>query len=134
MVGGTKTEAGKNRIIPLHDKIIPLVQKRLGQKRNYLITNRYGNHYTRAVYTESSWKQCMLKMGMNHTPHDCRYTFAYLADKYDMNEVCKKIIMGHSLANASGTAFKTGGKSDVTTDIYTEKTLADLLEQINKIK
>ena len=132
MVGGTKTDAGKDRIIPLHDKIIPLVQKRLDQNRTYLITNKYGNHYTRAVYTESSWKQCMTKLGMHHTPHDCRYTFAYLADKYDMNEICKKIIMGHAIQSKDGK-FKSGEKADVTAGTYTEKTLSDLIEQINKI-
>lgn len=45
----------------------------------------------------------------------------------------QKIIMGHSLANKEGTAFKTAGTSDVTMDVYTEKTLPQLLEAINKL-
>lgn len=27
MVGGSKTEAGKNRVIPFHERIVPLVKK-----------------------------------------------------------------------------------------------------------
>ena len=50
-----------------------------------------------------------------------------------MNETCKKLIMGHALANKAGTAFKTGGTSDVTRDTYTEKTIEDLLEAVNML-
>lgn len=133
MIGGMKTEAGRNRVIPLHDAILPLVEQRLSNNRKYLITNKYGNHYTRAVYHNSNWNTCMDKLRLNHSPHDCRYTFASLADSVGMNEICKKIIMGHSIANKNLDAFKTGGRSDVTRDVYTEKNLAELLSEINKI-
>lgn len=129
--GGMKTEAGRNRIIPIHKSIIPLIENRLNQMRPYLITNKYGNKYTYGVYAGSNFKTCMEKMKMDHVPHDCRYTFASLADDNNMNIICKKIIMGHSLGNKSSTAFKTGSKSDVTTGIYTEKTLEQLIEAID---
>jgi integrase len=133
MIGGAKTEAGRNRIIPIHEAIVPLIKFRLEQNREYLITNKYGNHYTRAVYHNSNWNTLMQKMNLNHAPHDCRYTFASLADQVSMNETCRKIIMGHALSNKSGTAFKTGGSSDVTQDIYTEKTLKQLIQEVNKL-
>lgn len=75
----------------------------------------------------------MAKMNMNHAPHDCRYTFSSLADKCGMNETCQKIIMGHALPNKDGTAYKTGGTSDVTRDVYTEKTIPELVAEVNKI-
>lgn len=133
MVGGMKTEAGRNRVIPIHDALLPLVEARLSQNRPYLIANKYGNHYTRASYTVSNWNTCMIRLGLNHSPHDCRYTFASLADNACMNEVCRKLIMGHSLANKSGTAFKLGGTQDVTRDVYTEKTIPELLVEVNKL-
>lgn len=133
MIGGAKTEAGRNRIIPIHEAIVPLIQYRLDQKRPYLITNKYGNHYTRAVYSNSNWGTVMNKLNLNHAPHDCRYTFAALADNACMNETCKKLIMGHALVNKNGTAFKTGGRSDVTRDVYTEKTIPELVREVNKL-
>lgn len=133
MVGGIKTEAGRDRIIPLHDAIIPLVEERLKKNYEYLICNKFGGHYTRAVYTESNWKTLVNTLGLNHAPHDCRYTFAYLADKVNMNEICKKIIMGHSVKNKTGSKFKIGGKGDVTSEVYTEKTLEDLITEVNKL-
>lgn len=75
----------------------------------------------------------MKKIGMKHTPHDGRYTFAALADNAGMNEVCQKIIMGHSLADKSGKNFKTGSNEDITKGVYTQKTLEELLVEINKI-
>lgn len=133
MVGGVKTEAGRNRVIPIHDSILPLVEYRLSQNRKYLVTNKYGNQYTRAVYSNSNWNTVMQKLNLNHSPHDCRYTFAALADNACMNETSKKIIMGHALANKDGSAFKTGGKSDVTMDVYTEKTIPELVTEVNKL-
>lgn len=123
------TQAGT----PIHDAIVPLIRNRLDQNRRYLITNKYGNHYTRAVYHNSNWNTVMQRMNLEHCPHDGRYTFAALADQAGMNETCRKIIMGHALGNKTGTAWKTGGKSDVTRDVYTEKTLAELLTEVNKL-
>lgn len=133
MVGGMKTEAGRDRIIPIHEAIVPLVEYRLKQNRRYLITNKYGNHYTRAVYTNSNWNTLMQKMNLTHSPHDCRYTFAALSDTCGMNETCRKIIMGHATPSKTGTAYKTGGTLDVTQDVYTEKTIPELVREINKL-
>jgi len=133
MIGGMKTEAGRNRIVPIHEAIVPLIENRLSQNRPYLITNKYGNQYTRAVYHVSNWNTCMSKLNLDHIPHDCRYTFASLADNAGINEVCRKLIMGHSLSNKDGTAFKTGSRRDITQDIYTEKTIPELVKEINKL-
>ena len=131
MIGGVKTEAGIDRIVPIHEAIVPLIQYRLNQHRPYLITNKYGNQYTRAVYHSSNWNTVMQRMNMEHCPHDGRYTFAALADEAGMNVVCKKIIIGHVVSNKDGTAFKTGSHSDVTEGTYTEKTLEQLITAVN---
>ena len=50
-----------------------------------------------------------------------------------MNETCKKIIMGHAISNKDGTAIKTGKRQDITQGTYTEKTIDQLLVEINKL-
>ena len=50
-----------------------------------------------------------------------------------MDELCLKIIIGHSIANSSGTSFKVGGTGDITKNIYTEKTLDELIAEVNKL-
>jgi integrase len=134
MVGGIKTEAGRNRIIPIHEAIAPLVQRRLDMNHKYLIISNRGTHYGRSGYQCSNFNKVMKTLGMTHVPHDGRYTFASLADSCEMNQTCRKIIMGHATTNKDGTAFKTGDAySDLTQGVYTEKTLKQLLDEVNKL-
>lgn len=133
IIGGMKSDAGRKRVVPIHEAIVPLIENRLARGHRYLIANKYGNAYTRAVYQTSNWDVCMNRLGLHHTPHDGRYTFSALADSAGMNETCRKLIMGHALANEAGTAFKTGGRSDVTRDVYTEKTIPELVQEVNKL-
>jgi len=121
MVGGMKTEAGIDRIIPIADKILPLVKNRYNKDRKYLINNKYGNHYTYGTYVSANFNTVMNRLNMQHIPHDSRHTFATLMDKAGANDVCTKLIMGHSLRN------------DVTKGVYTHKSIADLLCEVNKI-
>jgi len=37
MIGGSKTKAGRGRIIPIHDDIFPLVEKRVAAAGEYLV-------------------------------------------------------------------------------------------------
>lgn len=131
MVGGSKTEAGIDRIIPIHEAILPLIRARVERGNPYLISNKFGKPYNLKNYHMSNFNTCMSKLGFSHTPHDGRYTFAALADQVEMNTTCKKLIMGHAQPNRSGTAWKTGSKADVTQGTYTEKTLPQLLEAVN---
>ena len=121
MVGGIKTSAGIDRIIPIADKILPLIKNRYDPNRRYLVNNRYGNHYTYGSYVSANFNTVMNRQHMQHLPHDGRHTFASLMDDIGANDVCVKLIMGHSM------------KNDVTKGTYTHKTKKQLLAEVNKI-
>lgn len=115
MIGGSKTEAGKNRIIPICDKLLPLVQTRMQTAEQYLIEpgmtyDAYLPHFNRL----------MRELGFAHRTHDGRHTFASLMDTAGVNNKCIKTIMGH-----------TGG--DLTSRVYIHKSLPELLEGVNRI-
>ena len=133
MVGGLKTENGYNRLIPLCDKILPLIRNRYNPDKKYLINNRYGNHYTYGSYQNSNWLTVMGKLNLQHTPHDGRYTFASLADNVGMNPVCLKIIMGHATSDEERQNFKSRTGLDITKGVYTQKTMEELLHEVNKL-
>lgn len=133
MVGGLKTENGYNRLIPLCDKILPLIKNRYNPDKKYLINNKFGNHFTYGTYQNGNWNTVMRKLELQHTPHDGRYTFASLADNANMNPVCLKIIMGHSVSDDDRLNFKTRTGQDITKGVYTQKTMEELLNEINKI-
>ena len=69
------------------------------------------NHYTYGTYMSGNFNTCMGKLKMKHLPHDGRHTFASLMDSAGANDVCIKLIMGHSM------------KNDTTKVTYTHKTL-----------
>ena len=121
MVGGIKTEAGIDRVIPIADKILPLIKNRYDKNKRFLVNNKYGNHYTYGSYVSANFNTVMNRLQMQHLPHDGRHTFASLMDNVGANEVCLKLIMGHSM------------KNDVTKGVYTHKTIPQLIEEVNKI-
>lgn len=112
MRGGLKTEAGKNRIVPIHECIQPYVRKYYDMETKTLIpTMRYD------VYREKFDSICE-RYGMKHRPHDCRHTFATRADNAGMNKVCIQRIMGHA-------------SQGITDKVYTHKDIDELRKAIS---
>lgn len=118
MTGGVKTISGKNRCIPIADKIFPFVEE-IFSSSIYLLDNN-GKRYPRAKFLNSIWQPVMTKLNMQHLPHDTRYTCATLLDRASVNENAKKKILGHK-------------GNDITNGVYVQKDIFDLLEAINSI-
>lgn len=114
MVGGLKTKAGINRKIPICDKLMPIIKSLYSTGNAYLI-----DHVAYSTF-KKLWVKEMYLMGLNHLPHDGRHTFASLMDTAQANRLVTKKIMGHS----------TG---DLTSDVYTHKSLDELLKNVNLI-
>lgn len=104
MIGGVKTEAGKDRIVPIHPKIKAFVKE-------YDITYfTYRKHFN----------ALMKELGMEHTPHECRHTFVTMAKEKEINDSLIKTLVGHT----------TG---DVTEGVYTHRTIESLRKAIAQI-
>ena len=100
IIGGSKTEAGKNRIIPIHPKIISLVIKRMENKTEYLIPNRRkSNYYEYNNFRTKEFTTIMKQLGMEHTIHDTRHTFATMISDVSDNESAITGIIGHTNIN-----------------------------------
>ncbi|QBK24965.1 tyrosine-type recombinase/integrase [Ureibacillus thermophilus] len=119
--GGFKTEAGTNRVIPIHKKILHLIEARMNPKHEYLVTNHEGNKMSYYVYYHERWKKIMEQLELDHRPHDCRHTFATLMDNAGANKLSIRRIMGHA------------GK-DITDNVYTHKDIEQLLIAIDTLK
>ena len=118
MKGGTKTTAGKNRIVPIHPLIQPLVLKRYKEENEYLISVN-GKQLTLSKYY-SFWHNALRILGMKHTPHECRHTFRSRLDSAGANRVCIDILMGHK-------SLVIGER------VYTHKTINELREALGKV-
>lgn len=115
-----KTEAGINRTIPIHPAVLTFFKRYYNQGNRYLITNLKGSKISYTNFLTNYWKPAAKRMKLEHTPHDTRHTFITLADRFRVNEICLKLIVGHSI-------------SDITQGVYTHKTTEDLLNEVMKI-
>ena len=137
-MGGMKTKAGKNRIVPIHSAILPLVKKTLnshgqpvylcGKSRNRFrddmkamleeigIDTVPGSDPLEGTQTDA------LSNFRYHTPHSCRHTFSRLCESYGVNEADRRRMMGHSFGN------------DVTNGVYGHRSVKELSLEIEKIQ
>ena len=120
MIGGSKTKAGKNRIIPINKKIEPFIRKHYDPKNKYLITNKKGEQTKYSNYKREKWDNIMEKLKMEHKPHDCKHTGISLLDSAGGNKLCIKRIVDHA-------------SQDITEDVYTHKTIKELVDTIDLI-
>lgn len=120
MIGGIKTQAGRDRIIPINKKILPFIEKWYNPNNEFLITNDKGEQMQHQNYRREKFKNIMEKLKMDHTPHECRHTGISLLDSAGANKLCVKRIVGHS-------------SKDITEDVYTHKTIEELIATIDLI-
>lgn len=117
--GGTKTAAGKNRIVPIHSAILPIIKNRYDFNSEYFI-NINGKPISPSSY-RLIWKSLMHYMKINKTPHECRHTFESILDSNGANRKCIDLMMGHA-------------SKDVGNRIYNHKTLEELRTAIELFK
>lgn len=117
IVGGSKTDAGKDRIIPIHPKIQRYIKEWYEQNNDYLITRN--NKKIRVDYYRTYlYYPTLKKAGTRRlTPHSTRHTFGTLLDKAGANTKAIQDLIGH--ADYSTTA-----------NIYTHPDIAKLRKAI----
>lgn len=113
---GSKTEAGKNRVIPIHDDIKQYVINELLRDGKRLIDSCYGNIANKSVLPKINDA-----LGAKHTMHDTRKTFATLCQMNHIDIYVRKKVLGHKM-------------NDITFDVYTNESKNILYKEINKIR
>lgn len=114
ITGGGKTAAGKNRIVPIHPDILPIIKEHLSGGK--LFPYDMPQHKYLTVR-----KDALHEMGFDHTSHDCRHTFRTKLDAANANKKCIDLLMGHK-------------SKDVGERVYTHKTIEDLKATINLLR
>lgn len=126
MKGGLKTAAGKNRIVPIHSIIKPLIENRIKEaatlQSEYLFNDVNGQQGTYMTYDKyrKRFQKVMDRLKMTHRPHETRHTFITKAKSCNVDEHILKLIVGHS-------------EKDITEKVYTHRTIDQLKAEIEKI-
>lgn len=129
--GGIKTTAGKNRLVPIHPLVKPIVEKYYNEavsvNSEYLfndITKKKGIGLSYDQYlSRFSNAMKLLKFRLDITPHYTRHTFISKAKsrQVNMNEYVLKLIVGHEIG-------------DLTEHVYTHRELENLKDEMLKIE
>ena len=106
ITGGCKTAAGKNRIVPIHPDILPIIKAHCSEGKLFPCSVK------QAAYLNAR-KAALEEIGINHTTHDCRHTFRSKLDSAGANKVCIDLLMGHK-------------SQSVGERVYTHKTIEEL--------
>ena len=122
LTGGMKTEAGKDRVVPVHPKIKPYLMKWLEKKGQTIICRDDGTPYTTNYFREQCYAPCVASLPVRPLkPHECRHTFASLLDNTDASDKTKADLAGHK-------------DHKMDRDVYIHKTLEELRAAIYKMK
>lgn len=135
LTGGKKTDAGKNRIVPIHPDIQPYVDKwaDIGfetifcrkeikrDKNNNIIIEKWvratPDYFRKSILPELL---STLELDPNILPHECRHTFVTNLQKNGANKAYIQRLVGHSA-------------KDVTDKVYTHADLKALRDTINML-
>ena len=134
MIGGEKTEAGIDRIIPINEKIYPFVAKwyeesTQGEKQSiYLLPNSKGGKKNARNFREREFYPLLEELGIldkndeqrRLTPHSTRHTFASLMVQAGAQPELLQKIIGHE-------------KYETTIDTYTHFTCDDIESMVSQV-
>ena len=103
LYGGIKTDAGKNKIVPVHHKIMPILDYWMAKNGDVIFCKDDGTPYTVNYFREKCFYPAMEQMGIEKnenphrlTPHATRRTFATLLSKAGVREEDFIAMMGHA--------------------------------------
>lgn len=121
ITGGIKTDAGRDRIVPVHSKILPYIRYWYESKGPRLI-HRDGQPISVDYYRKHLYYPTLQRAGVKRhlTPHTTRHTFATLLDRAKVNTKHIQDLIGHS-------------SYTVTADVYTHPRIEELRAAIEAI-
>lgn len=123
MIGGIKTEAGKNRIIPIHPFIKNLIVKYIDEypSKKYLFSQERSNRCFSDVTFVNNFLEFRKLLNFEYNRHATRHTFISEMKRLGISADKIKKIVGHST-------------SDITDGVYTHYEPEDLIKEVIKIR
>lgn len=97
LVGGEKTDAGKDRPIPVHKKIQPYLDEWLSKGGDTIVCRENGHPFSPNYFRKYCFAPALEKMGLRAlTPHATRRTFSTRASAAGMRQEDIIALMGHT--------------------------------------
>lgn len=96
IIAGSKTEAGRDRYIPIHRKIKPLIEQHIAAHDNeFLFVSKNNTAISYNAFHSRRFTPLMKKLNINHTVHETRHTFISKLHAAGADQLAVKKIVGH---------------------------------------
>lgn len=125
IIEGKKTDAGRDRLVPVHQKIEPIIRKQLQQEGTeyvfpMLIFDRKGafqgfKKMTDSYFNKSVFKPLMARLGIadGKVPYSARHTFSNKLKKADGDNMDKARLIGHTDYAFTQDKYQTTSKDEL---------------------
>lgn len=120
--GGIKTEAGHNRIVPVHPNIVPIIEKWVGRGCEALYADESGKPYNKDRFKRGVWEPAIRALGLSDDlkPHSARHTCATRLSAAGVKPEDIQMIMGHA-------------DFSVTANTYINQDIGTLISAMQKV-
>lgn len=97
IIGGIKTEAGKNRVVPIHPKIKPILESWLLKDGETIFCKNDGKPYNTKYFREKRYYPALEQIGVRKlSPHATRRTFSTRMSAAGVRQEDMIALMGHA--------------------------------------
>lgn len=123
LTGGLKTDAGKNRVVPVHHKILPIVERWYQRGCRTLYADDAGGAYNKDSFRRRVWDPAIRALGLPNdlTPHSARHTCGTRMSAAGARKEDIQAILGHE-------------DYSVTANTYINQDLTALTESIERME
>lgn len=123
-ISGSKTEAGKNRVIPISTIGLPAYRRlssKVREKGSPLLIEGYDGNRQYRNFAKRDWKTLMEEVGIeNMSTYNCRHTYTTLAVKSGVKPEILQKILGHA-------------DYSTTVGVYTHLDIDEILQESTKV-
>lgn len=105
-IAGLKTEAGINRIVPIHPKVKPIIEKYFNKNNEFLFISATGKRLSYAIYLRYYNKFIAKYSGINKkTAHCGRHALETELQKLGIKQTIINSILGHKNGNVADDVY-----------------------------
>ena len=102
IIAGSKTEAGRDRYIPIHRRIKPIIERHIAAQDNeYLFVSKNNTAISYNAFHSRRFAPLMEMLEMQHTIHETRHTFISNLHAAGADKLAVKKIVGHSSSDTT---------------------------------
>lgn len=121
LIGGKKTDAGRNRVVPVHAKVQAILDRWIAKNGQTIICDDDGNAFTSDTFRRRCYYPAIDKIGVRRlSPHATRHTFATRLSAAGARTEDIQALAGHE-------------DYEVTANTYIHQDVATLRNAIDKL-